>query len=66
MGASPDISLAERSSSAAAAAAAASAAERGPQQVVDEWAGKLVLVPAEMWPGFACNEHGGVGCGTAA
>jgi hypothetical protein len=44
LGASPDITLAERDS---------------------KWAGKLVLVPAEMWPDFACNEHGGMGCAAA-
>ena len=55
---SPDIPL-------AAPALAAPAAERGPKQVVHEWAGKLVLVPAEMWPDFACNEHGGMGCAAA-
>ena len=46
-------------------ALAAPAAERGPKQVVHDWAGKLVLVPAEMWPDFACNEHGGMGCAAA-
>ena len=49
----------------AAPALAAPAAERGPKQVVHDWAGKLVLVPAEMWPDFACNEHGGMGCAAA-
>ena len=55
---SPDITL-------AAPALAAPAAECGPKQVVHDWAGKLVLVPAEMWPDFACNEHGGMGCAAA-
>ena len=63
VGASPDIPLA--ATTLAAPALAAPAAERGPKQVVHDWAGKLVLVPAEMWPDFACNEHGGMGCAAA-
>lgn len=59
VGASPDITIAGPDP-------AAPTAERGPKQVVvHEWAGKLVLVPAEMWPDFACNEHGGMGCAAA-
>lgn len=53
LGASPDITL-------AGPTPAAPAAERD-----SKWAGKLVLVPAEMWPDFACNEHGGMGCAAA-
>ena len=33
-----------------------------PLEVEHEWAGKLVLIPAEMWPDFACDENGGAGC----
>ena len=63
VGASPDIPLA--ATTLAAPALAAPAAECGPKQLVHDWAGKLVLVPAEMWPDFACNEHGGMGCAAA-
>jgi hypothetical protein len=42
-------------------ATAVGAADRRPLNAANA-KGRLVLIPAEMWPDFACEENGGAGC----
>ena len=52
-----------RAGQVASRAAAVSVVDRRPLNAANA-VGRLVLIPAEMWPDFACDENGGVGCST--